>query len=539
MMAFSQKHKRELKTSVALCASLGAVLAAGLSLTACADDSKVAGASTLETENAYLVKVVTGDSLPVVNVAAKIRPSWFVQSPETVNPSTETGDGNETHDGVMELRTDEDGYIRIDSLTSETAFLEISSEGEGAFREVKREKVGTTVVETIVLQKQGSISGSVTLPAGEAFAWVQIYGTDRLVKTDSTGAFTVDSLPPSEYQVRAILSESESAIGEGAIKVSQGAETKAGTLAVPSTENEDLSRWAHSRTLPLGSLISEWMKPIADTTVVFLRLNSANFEFSEAMANGEDLRFTDMQGNRLPSDVAAWDDSLENANVRIRINGAANTDSVVVYWGKTAAANVSSKDIWKGLPDSLYRELNSLKLIDFESRKLESALEYEKGFRQWYFEPQDSNVTTTPSKENVSEGFEEADGRGYIFHWKSQSKVSGKWSMIGSMISQKPANFEGLDSITIDAKGHGLMAFALETLQEPTGKTKFETYLDSNWTHINFSPDKFVEGDGKFGNMGWDFVKPRTTTATVWIVDDSEIWIDEITLYGINRDDVN
>ena len=49
----------------------------------------------------------------------------------------------------------------------------------------------------------------------------------------------------------------------------------------------------------------------------------------------------------------------------------------------------------------------------------------------------------------------------------------------------------------------------------------------------------FVEGDGEFGNMGWDFVKPRVTTFTIWIVDESEMWIDDVILYGVNRDNFN
>ena len=39
--------------------------------------------------------------------------------------------------------------------------------------------------------------------------------------------------------------------------------------------------------------------------------------------------------------------------------------------------------------------------------------------------------------------------------------------------------------------------------------------------------------------MGWDFVKPRVTTFTIWIVDESEMWIDDVILYGVNRDNFN
>lgn len=496
---------------------------------ACSEDPEVAGASTLETENAYIVKFVDSDSTPVARAVARIRPSWYVQSLES----------NAIKESVIEFTTDSLGQIRIDSLQSETAFLEMVNEGAGIFQKISRKKIGNGETVVLKLEKTGAISGKVELPEGEDFAWVQIYGTDRLVKTDSTGAFTLDSLPPFEYHVRAIVTENEAAIGEDFIKVSADKETKAGTLKASSGENEDLSQWTHSKTISVESLVSEWMKPIADSTVVFLRLNSSNFDFKETMSNGNDLRFADLAGNLLESEVAAWDDSLENGIVRIRLNGSAYIDSICMYWGKTAAADINSKNIWEGLSDSLYTELNSLKLIDFESKKLESAFEYSEGRREWYFEPQDSNVTTTPTIENVEEGFEEIKGRGYVFHWQGHSEAKSKWSMIGSLISQKPANFEGLDSATFDAKGNGLLGFALEVMDEPTGKAKYEAQLDSNWTHYSFTPEEFVKGDGQYGNMGWDFVKPRTTTITIWIVSESEIWIDDVRLYGINRDDVN
>ncbi|WP_407443819.1 DUF2341 domain-containing protein [Fibrobacter sp.] len=497
---------------------------------ACSEDPEVAGASTLETENAYIVKFVDSDSTPVARAVARIRPSWYVQSLES----------NAIKESVNEFTTDSLGQIRIDSLQSETAFLEMVNEGAGVFQEISRKKIGNGETVVLKLEKTGAISGKVELPEGEDFAWVQIYGTDRLVKTDSTGAFSLDSLPPFEYRVRAIVTEDEAAIGEDFIKVTADKESNAGTLKAPTGKDEDLSQWTYSKTIPVESLVSEWMKPIADTTVVFLRLNSDNFNFEEAMINGNDLRFTDSEGNRLESQIAAWDDSLENGIARIRLNGNASIDTIHMYWGKTAAADINSKNIWKGLSDSLYTELNSLKLIDFNSQKLESAFDYGDGHHKWYFEPQDTNVTTVPSAENVSEGFEKDDERdGYVFHWQSSSKVQNKWSMIGSRICEKPANFEGLDSITLYTKGSGLLGIALETLEEPTGKAKYEVDLDSNWTKISFTPADFVEGNEKYGNMGWDFVKPRVTTITIWIVEESEMWIDDVRLYGINRDDVN
>ena len=390
------------------------------------------------------------------------------------------------------------------------------------------------------LETLGSVSGKAEIPEGSDYAWIQVYGTDKLIKTNKKGEFTVDSLPPASYLIRAVISEDQAAIGEASVKVSAGEKNNIKTLAKPDIANEQLEQWAHLRVIPLDSTISDWMRPIADTTVVFVRLDSANFNFNEAMKNGNDIRFTDQSDNRLKFKKVFWNDSLQQAELQIRINGTSSVESLIMYWGKTAALDASSDDIWKDLPDSLVNSLHSIKIIDFEKQRLETAFDYADGPREWYFEPQDSNVTTQPSNEEVQKAFEKDKERGgYVFHWKSTSKKKGKWSMIGSRINRNPSSLEGIDSIVFYAKGSGELGFAIEVLDEPTGKTKYVDYLDSNWKRFCFTQKDFVEGDGEFGNMGWDFVKPRVTTFTIWIVDESEMWIDDVILYGVNRDNFN
>ncbi|MBR3073712.1 carboxypeptidase regulatory-like domain-containing protein [Fibrobacter sp.] len=506
-------------------------------LLACSSDKEIAGASTVETENACIINVVNIDSKPAANVVARIRPLWHVQG---ISDSDSTFSHNET----LEVTADSLGNIVmdsvIDSVDFETGYIEIIDGNAGIFKTIASNNLRKNKLTTMQMETLGSVSGKAELPEGTAFAWIQIFGTDKLIKTNKKGEFTLDSLPPASYQIRAIVSDEQEAIGEATVQVSADKNSDAKTLAKPSLANEKLEQWQHSRAYPLDSVISDWMKPIAESTVVFIRLDSANFDFSETMKNGNDIRITDQSGNRLDFKKAFWNDSLKQAELQIRINGTSNVESVVMHWGKTAAFDASTNDVWTGLPDSLVTSLHSVKIIDFEKQRLETAFDYANGPREWYFHPQDSNVTTTPSNKNVQEAFEKSDERGgYVFHWKSTSKVKGKWSMIGVRINQNPSSLESIDSIAFYAKGKGELGFAIEVLDEPTGKTKYVDYLDSNWKRFSFTPSDFVEGDGEYGNMGWNFVKSRVTTITIWIVDDSEMWIDEVILYGVNRDNFN
>lgn len=498
-------------------------------LLACSDE-KVAGASTVETENAFFIKVVNEDSTPVKQVVARIRPLWFVHDLDSSNCDS----------CVQELTTNSEGKIFIDSLRSEKVTLEIFNGNSGLFKQFSKRNVNTSDSIIFSLEKLGSLVGKVNLPPNEEYAWIQIYGTDKLTQTDSNGFFSLDSLPPSNYNVRAIVSENKPIIGECQISIIPNNATNAGTLKVPEIKDENLDHWKFQRNMSLDSLTSDWMEPLSDTTIITVHLDSTNFNFNEAMSNGFDIRFTDTKNQFLPIKISYWDRFLKNAKIYIRLNGLANKDTLSMYWGKSAAQNISDSSIWSNIPNVLTEKINSLEIINFESLKLETAFSYEDGTRNWYFTPQDTGITTTPSAENVIEGFEyNKDRKGTVFHWKNNPKVPGRWSMIGLRLCNVPQNLTSIDSIVFYAKGHGELGFVLEALEEPTGKTKYVNYLDSNWIRFSFTPKDFVAGDSLYGNMGWEFVKPRVTTVTIWIVDDAEMWIDDVRIYGINRDDVN
>lgn len=133
-------------------------------LWACSDD-KVSGISTVETENAFLIRVVRGDSLPAANVVARVRTVDFVR--DSANES-------ESPEFFVEYVADSLGRIHIDSLAVEVASIEIVSEGEGVFRRLFARDVREGDSVQFVLEKTGSLHGKVYLPEGVDYAWVQV-----------------------------------------------------------------------------------------------------------------------------------------------------------------------------------------------------------------------------------------------------------------------------------------------------------------------------------------------------------------------------
>jgi hypothetical protein len=379
-----------------------------IALCACSDRD-VSGISSVETQNAYVIRVVRADSLPAANVVARVRTVDFVRDSASDSIASEF---------YAEYVTDSLGRIHIDSLDVEVASIEIVSEGEGVFRRLFARDVREGDSVQFVLEKTGSLHGKVYLPEGVDYAWVQVYGTDRLVKTDSNGLYEMDSLPPFEYIMRIVVGDS---VVENKAKVDAG---------------------------------------------------------EEALAN-----------------VYAFE------------------------------------------PDTV-------KILDFESGKAEFFME--GGVKHTgYFASTDTAVVMVPAAgTDVAEAIENAGaGReGKVLHWKSSAEFS-KWSFFGIWISteDKPCDFSAMDSVVYYVRGKGVISIIFESLGSSNleGKTlAYDTLKTSDeWKRVSIKPSNFKPRDDLYGNFGWDAVSKAVTTISIAAYNDTEVWIDDITLYGVKPSD--
>ena len=79
---------------------------------------------------------------------------------------------------------------------------------------------------------------------------------------------------------------------------------------------------------------------------VLIELNSTNFDFSHAQTNGEDIRFTDANGNLLPYWIEEWDSVNEKAKVWVKVPEIpANSEiEIYMYYGNPTIASASDGD---------------------------------------------------------------------------------------------------------------------------------------------------------------------------------------------------
>jgi hypothetical protein len=108
----------------------------------------------------------------------------------------------------------------------------------------------------------------------------------------------------------------------------------------------DYYAWKHSRKLYLNTTASGAGvgAPVLGFPVL-VRLTTANFQFGEAMRNGEDIRFTKADNTPLPCEVELWDSAAGGAALWVKVDTVyGNTGSrfILMFWGNTAAASASN-----------------------------------------------------------------------------------------------------------------------------------------------------------------------------------------------------
>ncbi|MFC1586601.1 DUF2341 domain-containing protein, partial [Fibrobacterota bacterium] len=110
--------------------------------------------------------------------------------------------------------------------------------------------------------------------------------------------------------------------------------------------DEDLSNWGQQ--VPIFLNTTGTGADVTGTVSNFpllIRLTSGNFDFSQAQANGEDIRFTTSGGNILSHEIERWDQSGQVAEVWVRMNqitGNNDAQSIIMYYDNPSANSASN-----------------------------------------------------------------------------------------------------------------------------------------------------------------------------------------------------
>jgi hypothetical protein len=112
------------------------------------------------------------------------------------------------------------------------------------------------------------------------------------------------------------------------------------------------SGWRHARTLTLDTTSAGANVPddVANYPLAVL-LDAGRFDFSQARADGADIRFFDARGKALPHAIERWDRASASAAIWVRLDvvkGNSRDQRIEMRWGNPAAADIGdSKAVFR------------------------------------------------------------------------------------------------------------------------------------------------------------------------------------------------
>ncbi|MGA2506247.1 MAG: DUF2341 domain-containing protein [Chitinispirillaceae bacterium] len=314
-------HKKQLLRFFAVVAAAVFLLFAGCSL-------NLAGGSGGETGNPVVVgMLVNPDGKPVGDAVVSALPDQY----DPIRGTTGTVIARDTTDvhGIYRFTLRARGYYNVQAVSSSSwaraliTHLSVQSD--------------TTYAPTGILSKPGFIKvilpGSVDVVNG----YVYIPGTTIAKLLSGNSSFVVlDAVPAG-----VISAVFYSAIGEsGSTAIRYNIRVWSGdtvTVMNPS--------WKYAQQLCLNTTASG--ASVAGNVYNFpilVRLTANNFNFSQAKANGEDIRFTKADNTFLPYEIERWDAASQLAEIWVRVDTIYGNDSaqtITMYWENNAAADSS------------------------------------------------------------------------------------------------------------------------------------------------------------------------------------------------------
>lgn len=492
----------------------------------CTESPTDAG-NSLETENSVAFQINDINGAPLAYTQVLIRPTWFVADTNAIEADSSLRTRN--------LDTDSKGRLLVRGLPIGSYIVEVRGENLKAIYKLTRlDTARVKWTQAIVAKPTGVLKGKIPLPKGSAKAWVQIYGLDYIAVTDSLGNFKLDSLPPGIHLIRSIVSAEKPLVAEDLAEVFSEKTVDVGLITPPSLGAENPNTWKYHSFIALDSLVPDWNYPLYDSTVITLRLDNNNFDFSSAATDGSDFRVETSWGNPLAFKIRRWESKLKKAVIRIRIKREEieNKDSLHIRWGRPNAINRSDENIWEGIPDSTIQKLNTVVVSDFENQS-KTILYPEPIAESYWYRTYTETATTLIS-------YVEAGGgrKGYAAHYTYSYEKNEDWSLMGTYWDGHKS-LATLDSIVFWAKGDGKMSVSFDQNADSSSiKSWIHLDLNAEWTHHSIRPADLLPGDDIGGNVGWLKVRDSISNLSFFGNNGTGFWLDDIVLHGINRDDL-
>ena len=218
-------------------------------------------------------------------------------------------------------------------------------------------------------------------------------------------------------------------------------------------------------------------------------------------------------------------ESLPNGNVEIvAFVNESGADSVTEYGRIETDVGTQSGEGGLYLGDSAYVK----KYFVFD--------DFENGKDGW--EPSASYNASVDF--DIAPADRDREGKAAHFVCVRDSAVESDWALIGRELGGF-VDVSDLDSIVFWARASkkSQISFAFDMLVNKDSVTSSDNIkswvhfsADTAWTRFVVTPSELDSADNNGGNVGWDAVKDRVTKLSIFGQMGTEIWVDDIEVFG-------
>lgn len=288
-----------------------------------------------------------------------------------------------------------------------------------------------------------------------------------------------------------------------------------------------------ARLLSVDSLVPEWNHPEPGGTVATLRLDATNFDFSRTTATGEDLRLERTDGTSLAFEIRVWDPPARIGRIRLRLDDSLLSGgmSVVLRWGEPRRFLSDPASTWSGLSEALRLELGSVLVDDFEDTNVVNRL---PDASSWYSAATESCTVSKIVADSAGRG---RTGRAGAVTYATPTAAG--YVLFATRLGPGPRSLRTLDSLVFWMRGSGTVGIAFDHLTNGTGPKAWKHMkIDSAWTRVRIRPEDLDPPGTVGGNVGWIGVRDSVTNLTFILTNGASFALDDVRLYGVDRDDL-
>lgn len=293
-----------------------------LFMLSCSKPTETAGGSSDSGNPALTASVVTSQGVPSVNAKVRLRTANYSSSIPGLDQLKQRM--------AIDTFTDNNGRFMIANLELGNYRIEVCDESTSVIFDCAVQSRDTNNLGLDTLHAFATLFGKID--SIENPTYVQIIGLERLIPCDSLGRFTVSNLPQGIFDLR-FATVSEDSV-ESAVVLSKVRLESDDTVFVSANAKNGYSRRIYINTTSTGADISDTIAGFP----LLIRLNSSNFDFSQAGESGHDVRLYSADGSLLPFEIDAWDATGKTATIFVRVDtiyGNSFSQYIVMTWGRS------------------------------------------------------------------------------------------------------------------------------------------------------------------------------------------------------------